>query len=87
MITLLHLWNDAATAGAALELALVVVSTVAVVGLHLWITRLFEGSGPGPTRPLRQRSDDRADLRLQRRLRSGPRLDRAGGRGVTPAPD
>ena len=87
MITLLHLWNDAATAGAALELALVVVSTVAVVGLHLWITRLFEGNGPGPTRAVQQRSDKRAELRLRRRRRSGPGLDPLPGRTFTRSVD
>jgi hypothetical protein len=84
---LLHLWNDAATAGDALELMLVVVSTVAVVALHLWLTRLFGASGTGPGRPIRERFDHRAELRLQRRLRSGPRLYRAGSRGTIRSPD
>jgi hypothetical protein len=66
---LLHIWSDASTAANALELGLVIISTAAVGGLHLWLRSLFADfrSELALSRPLKTNAI--GELRSQRRLR------------------
>jgi hypothetical protein len=68
MISLLHIWNEAATAS-ALELVMVATSTAAVVALHLWLSKLFAGRTSATGDPPPATSDGIAELRALRRQR------------------
>jgi len=61
----LHAWHGEST----VELVLAVISTAALIALHLWLVRLFKDFGPKSRQPKPRRTDALTAIREARRQR------------------